>query len=195
MAGRPQPLLIARPIKKGTFFFFKSINLQGHVWRCLFKGGWGRISSLLEKNIKSVGEEYQVCWGRISSLSGKNINSVGKDYQVCWERISILLGKNIKFERGEGYIKALGKNIAGKRGNGKNYIFSFILRLLQRISRGIENFGKNIKIRKWGWGRISSCKVNMFQFLKICTWWSARRCRGPGSPPPRHKRSCPRHNL
>ena len=70
-------------------------------------------------------------------------------YRFCWGRIS-------SCEEWEE------KNMEKKK-RGSNIILPLILRLLGRISteegKGTKILGKKIKIsKKWGWGRISSCR-------------------------------------
>ena len=59
-----------------------------------------------------------------------------------------------------------------KRVRVSNIIFPLILRLLGRISNGEEGketeiLGKKIKIKKWGWGRISSCRELYLLLTKV----------------------------
>ena len=80
-------------------------------------------------------------------LSKKGIHSCSS---LLGGSFSSLVGKNIKFWRGEGNIKAVGKNITLKKVRGSNITLPIIVRLLGSISSG----GRRRKF----WGRKAICR-------------------------------------
>ena len=101
---------------------------------------------------------YHDCWGTIPSLYLSN--------EMLFLENKIRTKK--KFGGGEGHIKAAWKNISWK--NEKEAIS--ILGLLGRISTGEAgrgHFRKNKTMKKWWWGRISSCRQLYTLTRKKCT--------------------------